>query len=141
MALTIRELPGAGKLSAQELQAISQKSWDVLRGRGPGIQWLYSDVTDDKIYGVYIAPSEALIREHAQKGGFPANRISEIKTVIDPIRAEYPLARIPSNTPWDTWRQDRPHERPTSRIKREARMVRSMRSRHTKKACWNASAG
>lgn len=83
-----RELPGAGKLSAQELHSISQKSCDVLRGMGPQIQWLHSYVTDDKIYCVYIAPNEALIREHAQKGGFPANRISEIKTVIDPTTAE-----------------------------------------------------
>lgn len=83
-----RELPGAGKLSSQELQAISQKSCDVLRGMGPQIQWLHSYVTDDKIYCVYIAPSEALIREHAQKGGFPANRICAIKKVIDPTTAE-----------------------------------------------------
>jgi hypothetical protein len=83
-----RELPGAGKLSAQELHSISQKSCDVLRGMGPQIQWLHSYVTDDKIYCVYIAPNEALIREHAQKGGFPANRVSEIKTVIDPTTAE-----------------------------------------------------
>ncbi len=83
-----RELPGAGKLSAQELHSISQKSCDVLRGMGPQIQWLHSYVTDDKIYCVYIAPNEALIREHAQKGGFPVNRVSEIKTVIDPTTAE-----------------------------------------------------
>lgn len=83
-----RELSGAGKLSAQELQAISQKSCSVLRGMGPQIQWLHSYVTGDKIYCVYIAPSEALIRDHAQKGSFPANRISEIKTVIDPTTAE-----------------------------------------------------
>jgi hypothetical protein len=83
-----REIPGAGKLPASELEAISQKSCDVLRGMGPRIQWLQSYVTEDKIYCVYIAPDEATIREHAQKGGFPANRISEIKTVIDPTTAE-----------------------------------------------------
>jgi len=83
-----RELPDAGKLSAKELHSISQKSIDVLRGMGPQIQWLHSYVTDDKIYCVYVAPNEALIREHAQKGGFPANRVSEIKTVIDPTTAE-----------------------------------------------------
>ncbi|MCX7789184.1 MAG: DUF4242 domain-containing protein [Chloroflexaceae bacterium] len=83
-----RELPGAGKLSAQELQAISQKSCNVLHGMGPQIQWLHSYVTDDKIYCVYIAPDEAAIREHAEKGGFPANRISEVRTVIDPTTAE-----------------------------------------------------
>lgn len=83
-----RELPGAGKLSAQELQAIAQKSCNVLQGMGPQIQWLHSYVTDDKIYCVYIAPDEAAIREHAEKGGFPANRISEVRTVIDPTTAE-----------------------------------------------------
>ncbi len=83
-----RELPGAGKLSAQELQAIAQKSCNVLQGMGPQIQWLHSYVTDDKIYCVYIAPGEAAIREHAEKGGFPANRISEVRTVIDPTTAE-----------------------------------------------------
>ena len=79
-----REIPDAGKLSPQELQAISQKSCDVLRQMGPQIQWVESYVTDDKIYCVYIAPSEAMVREHARQGGFPANRISEVKNVIDP---------------------------------------------------------
>lgn len=83
-----RELPGAGKLSPQELDAVSQKSCAVLRGMGPEIQWLHSYVTGDKLYCVYIAPSEAEIREHAQKGGFPANRICEVRTVIDPTTAE-----------------------------------------------------
>jgi hypothetical protein len=83
-----RELPGAGKLSTDQLQAISQKSCSVLRELGPQIQWVQSYVTDDKIYCVYVAPSEEMIREHAQRGGFPANRISEIKEVIDPTTAE-----------------------------------------------------
>lgn len=83
-----RELSGAGKLSAQELQGISQKSCGVLNEMGPQIQWVQSYVTDDKIYCVYIAPNEEMVREHAQKGGFPANRISEVKSVIDPTSAE-----------------------------------------------------
>ena len=83
-----REIPGAGKLSPQELQAVSQKSCGVLRGMGPQIQWLHSYVTDDKIYCVYIAPNEQAIREHAQQGGFPANRISAIRRLIDPTTAE-----------------------------------------------------
>src|SRR2546430_1832403 len=83
-----REIPGAGKLSAAELKAISQKSCGVLRKMGPQIQWLQSYVTGDKIYCVYIAPNEQTIREHASQGGFPANRISEIKTIIDPTTAE-----------------------------------------------------
>jgi hypothetical protein len=83
-----REIPGAGKLTPQELQGISQKSCSVLENLGPQIQWVESYVTDDKVYCVYIAPSEDMIRAHAQQGGFPANRISEIKTVIDPTTAE-----------------------------------------------------
>jgi hypothetical protein len=83
-----RELPGAGKLSAAELQAISQKSCGVLSSMGPKIQWLQSYVTDDKIYCVYIAPDEATVREHASKGGFPANRVSRIQTMIDPTTSE-----------------------------------------------------
>jgi Protein of unknown function (DUF4242) len=83
-----REIPNAGKLSAEELQAISQKSCGVLRNLGPQIQWLQSYVTDDKIYCVYIAPNEKMVREHAEQGGFPANRISEVKSVIDPTTAE-----------------------------------------------------
>ena len=83
-----REIPGAGKLSAQELKGISQKSCGVLSKMGPQIQWLQSYVTDDKIYCVYIAPNEALVREHARKGGFPANKVSEVKTMIDPTTAE-----------------------------------------------------
>jgi len=83
-----RELIGAGDLSQQQLQAISQKSCSVLRNLGPQIEWVHSYVTGDKIYCIYNAPSEELIREHARQGGFPANRISEIKTMIDPSTAE-----------------------------------------------------
>lgn len=83
-----REIPGAGKLSPAELTAISKKSCGVLNKLGPQIQWLESYVTADKICCVYIAPNEELVREHARQGGFPANRISEIKTIIDPTTAE-----------------------------------------------------
>src|SRR6266571_6282846 len=83
-----REVDGAGDLSPQQLQAISQKSCGVLQKLGPQIQWQQSYVTGDKIYCVYIAPNEEMIREHASQGGFPANRISEIKSVIDPTTAE-----------------------------------------------------
>ena len=83
-----RELPGAGKLSPSELQAVSQKSCGVLRNLGPQIQWLHSYVTDDKIYCVYIAPNEEQVRLHAQQGGFPANRVSAIRRMIDPTTAE-----------------------------------------------------
>jgi len=82
-----RELPGAGKLSALELKAISQKSCGVLRELGSEIQWLESFVTDDKIYCIYIAPNEELVRKHADQGGFPANRISRVRTMIDPTTA------------------------------------------------------
>ncbi len=83
-----REIPGAGNMTPRDLQGVSQTSCGVLQKLGPQIQWLHSYVTGDKIYCVYIAPSEDLIREHAQQGGFPANRISEIKSVIDPTTAE-----------------------------------------------------
>ncbi|HEX8456240.1 MAG TPA: DUF4242 domain-containing protein [Pyrinomonadaceae bacterium] len=83
-----REVPEAGKLPADALQAMSQKSCAVLNGMGPQIQWVHSYVTDDKIYCVYIAPNAEMVREHAAQGGFPANRISEIKTIIDPTSAE-----------------------------------------------------
>jgi hypothetical protein len=83
-----REIPDAGKLSPEQLQAISQTSCGVLREMGPQIQWLQSYVTDDKVYCVYIAPDEDAIRQHAQKGGFPANRVSRVRTVIDPTTAE-----------------------------------------------------
>ena len=79
-----REIPGAGKLSPQQLRAISQKSCSILNKLGPQIQWLHSYVVEDKIYCVYIAPNEGTIQEHARQGGFPANLISEVKTVIDP---------------------------------------------------------
>jgi hypothetical protein len=83
-----REIPGAGKLTAEQLQGISQKSCGVLQKLGPQIQWLESYVTDDKVYCVYIAPNEAMVREHAKQGGFPANRISAVKTIIGPTTAE-----------------------------------------------------
>ena len=83
-----REIPGAGKLTAQQLQEISQKSCGVLRNMGPQIQWVQSYVTDDKVYCIYIAESEEAVREHARQGGFPANRVSEVKQVIDPTTAE-----------------------------------------------------
>ena len=83
-----RELTGAGKLPRQELKAISQKSCSVLREMGPQIQWQQSFVTDDKIYCIYIAPDEEAIKTHARKGGFPANRISAVRAVIDPTTAE-----------------------------------------------------
>jgi hypothetical protein len=83
-----REIPGAGDLKPEELQAISQKSCGVLRDMGPQIQWVESYVTGDKVYCVYIAPDEAAVREHATRGGFPANRVSEIRRMIDPTTAE-----------------------------------------------------
>ena len=83
-----REMPGAGKLTAAELKGASQTSCGVLRNLGPQIQWVQSYVTEDKVYCVYIAPDEAMVREHAKKGGFPANRISEIASIIDPTTAE-----------------------------------------------------
>lgn len=83
-----REIPGAGQLSAQDLKAISQKSCGVLSNLGPQIQWLHSYVTGDKIYCVYIAPNEQMVREHAQQGGFPANRVSAVASIIDPTTAE-----------------------------------------------------
>ncbi len=83
-----RKLPGAGKLSAQQLQAISQKSNEVLRTLGPEIQWVQSYVTDDTIYCIYVSPSEELIRQHAKAGGFPADRITPVRTMIDPTTAE-----------------------------------------------------
>ena len=83
-----REIPGAGKLSADELHTISQKSCGILQGMGPQIQWVESQVTDDKVYCTYIAPDEESIREHARQGEFPANQINEVRTVIDPTTAE-----------------------------------------------------
>ena len=92
-----RELPGAGKLSQEQLIAISQKSCNVLRDLGTGIQWIESYVTDDKIYCVYIAENKELIKKHAEQGGFPANRIEEIKTVISPVTAEQNVLEVSEN--------------------------------------------
>jgi hypothetical protein len=83
-----REIPGAGKSSGADLKGISQKSCDVLKEMGPQIQWVQSYVTDDKVYCVYIAPDEAMVRQHAEQGGFPANSVARVHTVIDPTTAE-----------------------------------------------------
>jgi hypothetical protein len=83
-----REIPGAGKLTPDQLQGIAQTSCGVLRAMGPQIQWVESFVTDDKIYCVYIAPDEATVRQHAQQGGFPANRVSQVRRMIDPTTSE-----------------------------------------------------
>jgi hypothetical protein len=83
-----RDIPEAGRMSSEQLQAISQKSCGILREMGPQIQWIQSYVVDDKIYCIYVAPDEDAVRKHADKGGFPANRISRIRSVIDPTTAE-----------------------------------------------------
>jgi len=83
-----RELPGAGALPAETLQAISQKSCGVLKDMGPQIQWIQSYVTDDKIYCVYLAPNKEMVLEHAAQGGFPANSVAEVRAIIDPTTAE-----------------------------------------------------
>lgn len=83
-----RDIPKAGQLSSDELQGVAQKSCSVLNSLGPQIQWVQSYVTDDKVYCVYIAPNEQMIKDHAEQGGFPANRISEVKTTIDPTTSE-----------------------------------------------------
>jgi hypothetical protein len=83
-----REIAGVGKLSGAELHAISQKSCSVLRELGPQINWVHSYVTDDKIYCLYIAPDEATVRKHAEMGGFPANRVSQVRSIIDPTTSE-----------------------------------------------------
>ncbi len=83
-----REIPGAGKLSPEELKAISQTSCGVLEKMGPHIQWVHSYVAEDKIYCVYIAPNKEMVREHAKQGGFPANGVTEVSTIIDPTTAE-----------------------------------------------------
>lgn len=88
-----REIPGAGALSRDELAAISQTSCGVLRELGPEIQWVHSYVTGDKITCLYIAPNAELVREHARRGGFPANRVDEVTSIIDPTTAEAPAAR------------------------------------------------
>lgn len=83
-----REIPGAGKLTAEQLKGISQTSCGVLSKMGPDIQWVHSYVTDDKIYCIYNAPNEEMVREHATQGGFPANSVSKVSTIIDPVTAE-----------------------------------------------------
>jgi hypothetical protein len=83
-----REMPGVGSLGADDLKGASQTSCSVLRDLGPEIQWVHSYVTDDKIYCIYRAPNEQMIRDHAEQGGFPANRISRVRSVIDPTTAE-----------------------------------------------------
>jgi Protein of unknown function (DUF4242) len=83
-----REIPGAGKLTPEMLQAISQRSCGVLKGMGPQIQWVQSYITDNKIYCIYIAPDEASVLEHAKQGDFPANSVAQVRTVIDPTTAE-----------------------------------------------------
>ena len=83
-----REIPGAGRMTDAEIQGVSQKSCSVLRDMGPQIQWVHSYVTDDKIYCVYVAPNEEAVRKHATQGGFPANRVSRVRSVIDPTTAE-----------------------------------------------------
>jgi hypothetical protein len=82
-----REIPGIGQLSDAEIREIAKKSNAVLEGMGPGIQWLHSYVTGDKMYCVYIAPDEQTVREHARKGGFPANRVSAVRRLVDPMTA------------------------------------------------------
>jgi len=83
-----REIPNAGKLSAEQLKAISETSCNVLRKMGSEIQWIHSYVTDNKIYCVYVAPNEEMVREHARQGGFPANSVSRVSTIIDPVTAD-----------------------------------------------------
>jgi predicted Rdx family selenoprotein len=83
-----REIAGAGKLTDADLQGVAAKSCNVLQNLGPSIQWVESYVTDDKIYCVYIAPDEALVREHARQGGFPADKVSQVRSTIDPTTAE-----------------------------------------------------
>ena len=83
-----RDIPQAGNLTQQQIQALSQKSCSVLENLGSQIQWVHSYVTDDKMYCVYIAPNEEMVKEHAKQGGFPANRVSEVKSMIDPTTAE-----------------------------------------------------
>jgi hypothetical protein len=83
-----RELPGAGSLYTEQLQGVSEKSCSVLRNLGPQIQWVQSFVTDNKIYCIYIAPNEEIVREHAKQGGFPANSVAQVRRVIDPTTAE-----------------------------------------------------
>ena len=83
-----RDMPGAGNLTNEQLQTISQKSCSILQKMGPQIQWVQSFVTDDKVYCIYIAPDEASVRQHAQMGGFPASRVSQVRVMVDPTTAE-----------------------------------------------------
>jgi hypothetical protein len=83
-----RDIPGVGRLTQKELQSISRKSCSVLNEMGPQIQWMQSYVTDDKVYCIYLAPNEEAVREHARQGGFPANKVSRVLSVIDPTTAE-----------------------------------------------------
>lgn len=83
-----REIPGAGSMSPEELHGVAEKSCEVLRNLGPRIQWVHSYVTDNKIYCIYIAPNEEMVREHARLGGFPANKVSQIRSIIDPTTSE-----------------------------------------------------
>jgi hypothetical protein len=89
-----RNIPGAGNLSPEQLQAIAQKSCSVLINLGPQIQWVQSFVTNDKITCVYIAPNAEIVREHARQGGFPADSVQEVRTIIDPTTAEAPLLAV-----------------------------------------------
>jgi hypothetical protein len=84
-----RDIPGAGRMALQQIQVISEKSCSILKEMGPNIQWIHSYITDDRIYCVYIAADEDAIREHARRGGFPANRISRVRSMMDPTTAEY----------------------------------------------------
>lgn len=101
-----REIPGAGNLSSEELQSISQTSCGVLQKMGPHIRWIQSFVTGDKVYCVYVAPDEETIREHARQGGFPANKISEVKSVIDPTTAESAVSKQKQQSAVDSPRAD-----------------------------------
>ena len=102
-----RELPGAGKLTAPELQAISATSCGVLRDLGPSVQWVHSYVTDDKIYCVYNAANEAIVREHARMGGFPANSVAQVRNVISPITGPLPSTMFPSARLVSIWARKR----------------------------------
>ena len=83
-----REMPGAGQLGSDDLRQASQTSCSVLKELGPEIQWVHSYITDNKIYCIYRAPNEQMIREHAQRGGFPCNKVSEVRNMMDPTTAE-----------------------------------------------------
>lgn len=94
-----REIAGAGELTSEQLQAVAQKSCDVLRAMGPQIQWVHSYVTDSKVYCVYVAENEQLVREHAKRGGFPANRVSRVHEIIDPVTSEAGTATAAASRP------------------------------------------